>query len=266
MSRLFGLVAARPVDLSFSMQDAPRRFGAQKQNNPDGWGLGWFAGGQACVSKHALPQTGQPPAEEAAAEATSDVFIAHVRRSSRAPRSPKNTHPFASNGWLFAHSGALYPLLETAVRRQAGRGAPYEGQTDSEAFFRLLLANLAAGSDAVEAIRRAVRFVVDDGQFSGLNFLLARDGTLFAFRFAARSSEYFSLYTLRAEGGTALDGTSRDNYANVRCNALAETPAVLVCSEKLQGTLEQAPWRQVEMGELLVVTQEGLRTETIKLL
>jgi len=36
---------------------------------------------------------------------------------------------------------------------------------------------------------------------------------------------------------------------------------VLVCSEQI----EDGPWRALEMGELLVVRQPGLQTETVKL-
>ncbi len=267
MSRLFGLAASRPVDLSFSLLEAPRNFGALKQNNPDGWGLGYFVEGRTEVRKNALPASGEVAPEEGAAEATSDLFIAHVRRSSRAPRALRNTHPFAEGGWLFAHTGVLYPLLEAKVRRQAGRAKPYEGQTDSEALFRLILFHLgpqaeAARADPIPAIRAAVGMLLEDGQFSGLNFLMASAGTLYAFRYAARSASYFSLYWQRREAGRPFEAASRDNYARLRSHSLADTPAVLVCSEELEGP---AGWQQLQMGELLVARAgSGLQTEVVR--
>jgi predicted glutamine amidotransferase len=264
MARLLGLVAGTPVDLYFSMKEAPKHFQARGENNPDGWGLGWFNGGVPEVRKHALPASGEIPEEEAAAEARSELFVAHVRRSSRTPRAVANTHPFAAGGWLFAHTGALYPLLETKVRRQVGR-ISYEGHTDSEAFFRLLLHNMETQPDPVEAILAAVRLAVEDGQFSGLNFVLARAGTLYAFRYATRSAPYYSLLWLRREAGRPLEATSRDNFALVRSNLLADTRSVLVCSEELGGPAAE-PWKPLDMGELLVVHGgPELTTETIRL-
>jgi len=223
MARLLGLVAGEAVDLRMSLAEAPAEFAKLGQSNPDGWGLGYFVDGQAEVHKHELPAQGAIPAGQAEIEARSRLFVAHVRRGSRAPRARKNTHPFSLGNWLFAHTGALYPLLEVSVRRLAGRDRPYEGQTDSEALFHLLLSHLyapaasdrgasrrgderfpgrpaeggrneAEASAAVAAIHEALKPVLADGQFSGLNFLLAGPEALYAFRYAARSADYYSLF------------------------------------------------------------------------
>ncbi len=266
MCRLLGLVASQPVDLSFSLLEAPQQFRALGQNNPDGWGLGYFVEGRPEVRKSLLPATGDPVPEEAGAEARSELFIAHVRRSSRAPRAHRNTHPFAEAGWLFAHTGALFPLLEARVRREVGR-APYEGQTDSEALFRLILLNLQRHSDPVAALRATVEPLLEDGQFSGLNFLLARAGTLYGFRYATRSASYYSLYWTRREGGRPLEASSRDNYAVVRSHALADTSAILVCSEQLGAPGADQAWQPLQMGELLVVhAGPELKTEIVQVL
>lgn len=248
MAGLFGVAAAQPVDLRVSMEDAPAFFRSRGENNPDGWGLGWFdPGGQPRLVKHPLPPSGELPAGAASAEACGSVIVAHVRRSSRAPRAERNTHPFLSNGWLFAHSGALYPLLETRVRRETGR-VSYEGQTDSEAFFRLLLDRLQAPAGPVEAIRSAVTLAIEDGQFSGLNFILARAGELYAFRYATRSATYFSLFWERREPGRPLETRSLETQALICSSALARVPAVVVFSEKISEAMQP-----LEMGRLLVV-------------
>jgi predicted glutamine amidotransferase len=258
MPRLFALVAREAVDLRFSMEQAPEHFSARGENNPDGWGLGWFTvEGQPEVRKHALPARGEIPEGQAEAEGCASLFVAQVRRSSRAPRAEANTHPFSAGGWLFAHSGALYPLLETKVRRETGR-ISHEGHTDSEAFFRLLLHYLES-REPLEAIRMAVKLAVDDGQMSGLNFLLARPGELYAFRYAARSASYFSLFWQRRDPGAPLQATSPDTRAAVRSNDLARVPAVLVCSEQFGGT-----WQPLELGDLLII-HAGLETETVRL-
>lgn len=184
-----------------------------------------------------------------------------MRRSSRAPRAVKNTHPFAYGDWLFAHTGALHPLLEVGVRRLVGRERTYEGQTDSEALFHLLLSYLEGAGDPVAAIDEALRPVLADGQFSGLNFLLANPETLYAFRYAARSADYYSLYWRLRQPGPPLDARSRDNFARLESGGLAHTPAILVCPEQI----EDGEWCALQMGELLVVRQRDLHTETVKL-
>lgn len=262
MAGLFGLAAAQAVDLHVSMEDAPACSRSRGENNPDGWGLGWFdPDGQPRVVKHPLPASGEIPAGAASAEACGSLIIAHVRRSSRAPRAERNTHPFLGNGWLFAHSGALYPLLETKVRRETGR-VSYEGQTDSEALFRLLLHRLQAPAGPVEAIRSAVRLAIEDGQFSGLNFILARAGELYAFRYAARSAAYFSLFWERREPGRPLEIRSRETQALIRSAALAHVPAVVVFSEEISEAMQP-----LEMGQLLVVrTAPDLTSEVTSLI
>ncbi len=261
MARLLGLVAREPVDLRVSLADAPAEFAKLGQNNPDGWGLGYFVGNLAQVSKQDLPAQGPIAPEKAASEARSTVFVAHVRRSSRAPRALKNTHPFAHGDWLFAHTGALYPLLEVGVRRMVGRGRTYEGQTDSEALFHLLLSYLEGAGDPVAAIEEALKPVLADGQFSGLNFLLANPETLYAFRYAARSADYYSLSWRLRGPGRPLEARSRDNFARFRSAGVAQTPAVMVCSEHI----EDGEWCPLQMGELLVVRQPDLHAETVKL-
>lgn len=266
MCRLLGVLSREPVDLAVSLREAPRQFAALGQNNPDGWGLGFFDSGQPQVRKHALPARGDIPPEQAGTEARSDLFVMHVRRASRAPRAERNTHPFSQAGWLFAHTGALYPLLEVSVRRMAGR-ASYQGQTDSEALFRLLLANLERQSDPVEAIRASVRPLIEDGQFSGLNFLLARPDTLYAFRYAARSAAYYSLGWLKRPPGRPLEASSRDNYARLCSNGLAGTESVIVCSEEIEAPPPGGRWQPLALGELLIARCGAeLGAETIRLL
>jgi glutamine amidotransferase len=262
MAGLFGLAAAQPVDVHLSMKHAPAYFQSRGENNPDGWGLGWFdLGGQARVVRHPLPASGEIPEGAASAEACGSVIVAHVRRSSRAPRAQRNTHPFLSNGWLFAHSGALYPLLETRVRRETGR-VRCEGQTDSEAFFGLLLRGLEAPVGPVEAIRSAVTLAIEDGQFSGLNFILARAGELYAFRYATRSGSYFSLFWERREPGQPLETHSPETQALIRSAGLAHVPAVVVFSERISEATQP-----LEMGQLLIVrTAPDLAAEVISLI
>lgn len=257
MCRLFGLMAAAPVGLEISMVDAPAQCRALGQLNPDGWGLGFFEDGAPRMLKQVLPAQGELTREQAQGRAEARLFLAHVRRSSRAPRALGHCHPFTHDGWLFAHNGALFPLLEKWVRSRVG-AVNYEGHTDSEAIFRWILQNVEKAARPDEGIRAAVEPLVADGQFSSLNFLLAGPGVLYAFRYAVRSAGYYSLYYLHRPPGSEMEATSRDVFSRLRTGGLARHRAVLVASE----ALTPEPWRALGMGELLCV-RESLETAII---
>ena len=248
MCRLFGLMADGDVELAVSMLDSPSKFHAQGHTNPDGWGVGSFQGGQAAVTKHELPAKGDFTAEQGSACQTGSLFLAHVRRSSRAPRAQKNSHPFQHDGWLFGHNGALHPLLEKWVRKSVG-AVKYEGQTESEALFRWVLQSIEKAGGVEAGIRAAVQPLIADGQFSSLNFLLARPGELYAFRYATRSLSYYSLYYLVRNAGGELDAVSEDVHMHLRTDGLVRHRAILVATEKLTGE----SWQPVEPGHLLCV-------------
>lgn len=248
MCRLFGLVADGEVGLEMSLLDAPAQFHAQGHTNPDGWGLGWFSGAEAHVLKHELPATGELTPEQGRGQAAGSPLIAHVRRSTRAPRAQKNCHPFQHEGWLFAHNGALYPLLEKWIRKSATRGK-YEGQTESEALFRWLLENIEKAGSVESGVRAAVAPLVADGQYSSLNFLLARAGELYAFRQATRSIGYYSIYYQSRKAGGELKADSQDVHTHLSTDGLARHAAVLVATEKLT----PEAWQTLEPGHLLCV-------------
>ncbi len=259
MCRLFGLVAAREVDLEISLVEAPQHFRSRGEANPDGWGLGFFQDGEPRMVKQALPAEGEFTEEQGRARAEARLFLAHVRRSSRAPRAQHNCHPFTHDGWLFAHNGALFPLLEKWVRSRVG-AVKYEGQTESEALFRWVLRNIEKTGRPEEGIRAAVEPLVADRQFSSLNFLLARCDALYAFRYAVRSVDYYSLYYQDRAPGRELEAASRDVHSRLRSRALASQRAVLVASE----ALTPEPWQPLGIGEMLCV-RENLATEVVNL-
>jgi len=248
MCRLFGLMADGDVELAVSMLDSPAKFHAQGHTNPDGWGVGCFHSGRATVTKHELPANGEFTADQGSTRQTGSLFLAHVRRSSRAPRAQKNSHPFQHDGWMFGHNGALHPLLEKWVRKSVG-SVKYEGQTESEALFRWLLQSIEKAGGVEAGIKAAVQPLIADGQFSSLNFLLARAGELYAFRYATRSLGYYSMYYLERPMGNELDAVSQDVHAHLHTQGLASHRAVLIATEKLSGE----SWQPVEPGHLWCV-------------
>jgi predicted glutamine amidotransferase len=97
--------------------------------------------------------------------------------------------------------------------------------------------------------------------FTGLNFILT-DGThLYAYRNAAKSPGYYSLFYLRRE--PRPDGIEELHSAEVqallRSKALRGEKAVLVCSEKLTNEA----WQEIPLGRLLVVS-DSLSTDLVE--
>src|SRR5215468_7253526 len=87
---------------------------------PDGWGLGFYPGGEPCaqVLKEAAPPSGSIRSElvKAWEHLESSLFVLHIRRARWGPLTDANTQPFArSHGgrdWLVAHGGSLAHRIE----------------------------------------------------------------------------------------------------------------------------------------------------------
>jgi transglutaminase-like putative cysteine protease/predicted glutamine amidotransferase len=114
---------------------------------PDGWGIGYYPGGEpsASVLKEPAPPHGSIRSElvKAWEHLASSIFVLHIRTATWGSISDANTQPFArSHGgrdWLFAHSGSLRHRVERA------RKTTFEpvGSTDTELLFCELLGFLA---------------------------------------------------------------------------------------------------------------------------
>jgi len=259
MSRLFGIVAAKNIRVRFGLGSLTKQSELLKQINPDGWGLGWVGSAGSGVEKRALPVKGSPGVEEHWLEGEGTRFIGHIRRGTRGGRSQRNCHPFLYGGWIFAHSGHLFPKLEAAVRKRLGH-VELGSETDSEALFRWLLKSFEPGQPAEQWLRQALKPLVDDGEFSSLNFILASDTAFYAFRLCTRSAAFYSLYHRDWTKGTPLAGDSQETYTRLESKGLAESEAILVCSERLL----EGEWAALEQGELLTVTGD-LEVQTFKL-
>ena len=122
-----------------------------------------------CVSS-AAPRRGQA--------VRGRIFNTHVRRATIGGLTARNTHPFCLGSYSFSHNGTIidFPrLLEGGVARP-------HGETDSEAFFNLLMHDFDP-EDAITSLRRTVTAAVERSAFSGLNFLFSDGERLYAYRF-----------------------------------------------------------------------------------
>ncbi|NPD27548.1 class II glutamine amidotransferase [Corallococcus exiguus] len=128
--------------LSFEGELAPGldlRCLAPGQKPPDGWGVGYYPGGEfaATVLKEAAPQLHSRRSELVRTwdPLESSLLLLHLRTAAWGPLTEANTQPFVRSAWgrdwLLAHSGSLEQRLQIAP------GARFEpvGSTDSETLF-----------------------------------------------------------------------------------------------------------------------------------
>lgn len=112
---------------------------------PDGWGIGYYPGGEpsASVLKEPAPASGSIRSELVKAwdHLASSIFVVHIRTATWGQNSDANTQPFSrSHGgrdWLIGHSGSLRDRLDVH-----GRFEPV-GSTDTEIVFCDLLDKIA---------------------------------------------------------------------------------------------------------------------------
>jgi transglutaminase-like putative cysteine protease/predicted glutamine amidotransferase len=114
---------------------------------PDGWGLGYYPGGEpsASVLKEPAPAAGSIRGQLARAweHLESSLFVLHIRSARWGTISDANTQPFVRSwgrrDWMMCHSGSL----DTRLPAEDGPFEPV-GSTDTEQIFCTLLNRFAA--------------------------------------------------------------------------------------------------------------------------
>lgn len=261
MCRLFGMSGGHErVRATFWLLEAPDSLALQSRHNPDGTGLGFYEeDGRPVVEKQPLAAYEDRDFAREAREVCSRTFIAHVRYASGSAVAPQNTHPFEQAGRLFAHNG----VIEGIDRLDAELGeerALVRGETDSEHFFALITREIERAGDVAQGIARAARWVAGHLPVFAINFVLIDADELWALRYP----ETHELFVLeRAPGGPSggrhLDHASARGSVRVRSGDLADRPAVVVASEKMD---EDPGWRALNSGELLHVASDLTTTIT----
>ena len=253
MCRLFGLYANRVVDVYFSFFESPVGSLVElSRGNPSGWGVAWLGGGGWSVYKEPLPLYASPRAREVIQRrARGRIVVSHVRLASVGGRSAGNTHPWLYRGWVFAHNGTIYDR-RALLGLLHGEYRGFEGDTDSEVFFHLVVQEAESLGDPVEGIRSAVEKVVAEGiGFSSLNFIASDGGRLYALRYAAESPGYYTLYYIeRPRGALELRKLSRETRQLITVKLASGERAVLVASEPMS---DEHYWRPVPNRHLVVV-------------
>jgi glutamine amidotransferase len=254
MCRLFAMTAGRErIAVTHWLLDAPDSLVAQSHFQPDGTGLGFFdEDGNAIVDRQPLAAFRDDEFIKEARTERSSTFLAHIRFASMPSFAISDTHPFLSEGRLFAHNGVVYEM--EALEREIGADymAPVEGKTDSERMFALITKRIDEAGDVGEGIASAVSWIADNVPLYSLNLTLGTADGLWAFRYP----ETHDLFVLERGPGKSgpdeFNGTSRHGL-RVATDDLDDTPAVVVASERMD---DEPDWRALEPGELLHVTPD----------
>jgi glutamine amidotransferase len=263
MCRLFGLSAApRRVRATFWLLEAPDSLLAQSHREPDGTGLGYFApDGTPHVDKQPIAAFADRAFAREAREVHSRTFVAHVRFATSGGLTPDNTHPFQQHNRLLAHNGVIGDLtrLEAELGDYAGL---VRGETDSERFFALVTKQIDAhDGDVTAGLTAAARWVARELALYALNVILVTDRELWALRYP----DTHELYVLErasggAHGGRPLEHSSPRRTIHVRSADLADHPAVVLASERMD---DDPAWRLLSSGELLHVDAKLAVSSTI---
>jgi transglutaminase-like putative cysteine protease/predicted glutamine amidotransferase len=235
---------------------------------PDGWGLGYYPGGEpsAAILKEPAPPQASIRSQLALAweQVASSMFVLHIRHATWGALSDANTQPFARTwgrrDWLIAHAGSL-------DRKPAEVPGPFEpvGSTDTETMFCGLINRFAErGWRNLGQVDLAVLvgWLAELNEVGSLSmcFTDGRDLVVHADRrgvplwFGTLAPPYEKI----AFGDDDLDVDLTRRGAKSRKGAI-------VCSERLAPRGADAEralhWRQLEPGRVLVIREGAVIEE-----
>ncbi|GAA1040294.1 ergothioneine biosynthesis protein EgtC [Streptomyces murinus] len=180
-----GRLLTEPPHSLFRQSWAPRRqrYGTV---NADGFGVGWYAPGDAEPARYrrAGPIWADLSFTDLARVVRSGAVLAAVRDATLAGADAEAAAaPFAAGRWLFSHNGAVAgwpdaaaPLVTTLPPVDL---LSLPARTDSAFVWALVLHRLRTGADPERALAQTVREVARAAPASRLNLLLT-DGTTIA--------------------------------------------------------------------------------------
>jgi transglutaminase-like putative cysteine protease/predicted glutamine amidotransferase len=253
--------------MSFEGELAPSfdlRCLAPGRKPPDGWGIGYYPGGEpsASVLKEPAPPQGSIRSEliKAWEHLASSLFLLHIRHATWGQISDANTQPFSRSyggrDWMIAHSGSLERRIEPA---EDATFTPV-GSTDTEAIFCDLLDRFARkgwrsiGEADPEVVRSWLDAINQQGTLT-LAIADGRDLLVYADRHGAedRGIHVHRLLPPHEE----LLFTDNDLALDLTRRGIKPRKGILVSSSPLEGAVGR--WEQLPPGHLLVIRQGEVR-------
>jgi glutamine amidotransferase len=174
---------------------APRRQGPGAIN-ADGFGVGWYAAGDADPVRYrqAVPIWTDESFAEVAGVTRAGAVLAAIRNATpRTSHGPAAAAPFRHGRWLFSHNGAVNGWPESTAALAATLPAAslleLEARVDSALLWALVLHRLRQGLSPTEALVRTAEALCTAGVTGRFNFLLT-DGRVIAATTAGHTLYY----------------------------------------------------------------------------
>ncbi|MBI1970791.1 class II glutamine amidotransferase [Candidatus Woesearchaeota archaeon] len=211
MCDMLGISTSKPLPLDERLW---RLFFKRGRYNPDGWGVAWYWGKKAVVTKSPR-KAGCSTAErflKSHSTARTNMVIAHLRGASIGGIVCENTHPFHRSlfgkEYVFAHNGHLDHTSQLPI----GRFTPY-GQTDSERIFCHLLYWIekkkikAWTRESMAWLAKTLRVINKDFEtakkrYGKMNLLFSDGSFLFFYHDIHGFNRYWTLQQYKKQGYT----------------------------------------------------------------
>jgi transglutaminase-like putative cysteine protease/predicted glutamine amidotransferase len=236
---------------------------------PDGWGIGYYPGGEpsASVLKEPAPPQGSIRSElvKAWEHLESSIFVLHIRQATWGSITDANTQPFCRSfggrDWLIGHSGSLRHRVE--LGHEADPAFEPVGSTDTELIFCRLMSWIAKeGARSLgELDPERLRAWFDALNVHGSLTTVLTDGhdlVVYADRF-----DVGEIHLLRvAPPYDRLVFGDADVEVDLTRRGAKSRKGVIVCSDPLaSSTPVGAEWKKVPPGSLVVLRQGAIRAE-----
>lgn len=236
---------------------------------PDGWGIGYYPGGEpsASVLKEPAPPQGSIRSEliKAWEHLASSIFLVHIRAATWGSITDANTQPFQRSwgrrDWMMAHSGSLRHRLELSAKSQ------FEpvGSTDTELVFCELLSRIALrgwksiGDMDPATLRLWFDVINEHGSLTSV-LTDGRDLAVYADR-ADEGSVY--IWELWPPYQQVAFG-DEDLWVDLTSRGIKSRKGVIVSSAPLDTNPPGlAQWRKLPAGHLAVLRQGVIRAEIV---
>jgi transglutaminase-like putative cysteine protease/predicted glutamine amidotransferase len=233
---------------------------------PDGWGIGYYPGGEpsASVLKEPAPENASIRSELVKAwdHLASSIFVVHIRTATWGQNSDANTQPFlrayGGRDWLFGHSGSLRDRLVID-----GRFEPV-GSTDTELVFCDLLNRIADGGwkalGEVDLVR--LRHELESLNQHGSLSLVMSDGHHLIVYADANDEGSLHVAQLLPPHGPKLAFGDDDLWIELTRRGEVSRKGVVISSTPLAREPGKVlDWTKIPPGHLLVVRQGAIVSE-----
>jgi predicted glutamine amidotransferase len=221
MCRLLGVVSPVPVSVRSALGSRTlSAFASLSRLHQDGWGGAWLDGtGTGLRANHSTRQADQDPDFAARTCATrSRAMLLHLRWASGGMATAiDNVHPFVADDLAFAHNGYIAPAHEL----DSGFGVSGVGTTDSERYFEMIRAGVAAGDTPEAAVESTVARLRDSYPLASLNALLLTPEQLIIVCASSASVPDIAGMVEAGFAPDALPPEHRDRYYEMRVRRLA---------------------------------------------